>query len=168
MYGPKDDCCVGFGCSVDVGDHCYSWGGWLLFVVAVLRAQRHHWCWWRIPIGSFPLEQPVMPRALCNVAESPKASLVLMARSMRWWVIFIHKKINWYLLTLLLLHIVVESTTEMCVQLVCWIVNDRGWFQHRDGAVVMVNHGDGWWAAGMRRRGERRRERDVCLTNGFI
>jgi hypothetical protein len=31
----------------------------------------------------------------------------------------IHKKINHYLLTLLLLNIVVEGTTEMCVQIVC-------------------------------------------------
>jgi hypothetical protein len=31
----------------------------------------------------------------------------------------IHKKINHYLLTLLLLNIVIEGTTEMCVQIVC-------------------------------------------------
>jgi hypothetical protein len=31
----------------------------------------------------------------------------------------IHKKINHYFLTLLLLNIVVEGTTEMCVQIVC-------------------------------------------------
>ncbi len=50
----------------------------------------------------------------------------------------IHKKINHYLLTLLLLHIVAEGTTKMCVQILRQIANDRGWFQHRDGAAVMV------------------------------
>jgi hypothetical protein len=50
----------------------------------------------------------------------------------------IHKKINHYLLNLLLLHIVAEGTTEMCVQILRQIANDRGWFQHRDGAAVMV------------------------------
>ena len=44
----------------------------------------------------------------------------------RWWVVFIHKKINWYLLTLLLLHIVVKGTTKMCVQIVRQIANCRG------------------------------------------
>jgi hypothetical protein len=50
----------------------------------------------------------------------------------------IHKKINHYLLTLLFLHIVAEGTTKMCVQILHQIANDRGWFQHRDGAAVMV------------------------------
>jgi hypothetical protein len=38
----------------------------------------------------------------------------------------IHKQINHYLLTLLLLHIVAEGTTEMCVQILCQIANDGG------------------------------------------
>jgi hypothetical protein len=64
---------------------------------------------------------------------------------------FIHKKINWYLLALLLLHIVVEGTTEMCVQLVCWIANDKGLFGRGDGAAVMmemkrVKSINRWWA----------------------
>jgi hypothetical protein len=50
----------------------------------------------------------------------------------------IHKKINHYLLTLLLLHIVAEGTTKMYVQILCQIANDRRWFQHRNGAAVMV------------------------------
>jgi hypothetical protein len=50
----------------------------------------------------------------------------------------IHKKINHYLLTLLLLHIVAKGTTKMYVQILCQIANDRGWIQHRDGAAVIV------------------------------
>ena len=53
---------------------------------------------------------------------------------------FIHKKINRYQLTLLLLHIVVEGTTEMCVLLVYQIANNRGCCGIVMGAaVVMVN-----------------------------
>ncbi len=71
-------------------------------------------------------------------------SVALQGRDSKWF--FIHKKINWYFLTLLLLHIVVQGTTKMCVQIVRQIAYGRGWFQHRDGAAVMVNHvmmGDG-------------------------
>jgi hypothetical protein len=49
----------------------------------------------------------------------------------------------------------------MCVQIVWQIANGRGWFQHRDGVAVMVNHvmmGDG-------RRAEETaaEEREMCV-----
>ena len=50
----------------------------------------------------------------------------------------IHKKINWYFLTLLLLHIVVEGTTEMCVILVYRIANNRGCCGIMMGAAAVM------------------------------
>jgi hypothetical protein len=71
----------------------------------------------------------------------------------------IHRNINWYFLTLLLLHIVVKGTTEMCVILVCRIANNRGCCGIMMGAVaVMVNHVI-WWVMGIVPRRERRTER---------
>ena len=46
----------------------------------------------------------------------------------------------------------------MCVQILRLFANDRGWFQHRNGAAVMVNHGDGDG-----RRAERERRREMCV-----
>ena len=48
----------------------------------------------------------------------------------------------------------------MCVQILRLFANDRGWFQHRNGAAVMVNHGDG---DGDGRRAERERRREMCV-----
>ena len=70
----------------------------------------------------------------------------------------IHKKINHHLLTLLLLHIVVEDTTKMCVQILRQIANDRGWFQHRNGAMM----GEGQASC---EGGESGGERERCVSD---
>ena len=71
-----------------------------------------------------------------SVAPRGRRDVDANASDSEWF--FIHKKINRYQLTLLLLHIVVEGTTEMCVQLVCSIANDKGLFGRGNGAAVMI------------------------------